>query len=252
MMSAAQIEPFQPGQVPAELFFKDGEGLHQRGGILFTQGVEMQTFHAFGQGLRQVTQADAQAAARGAGVIDGMTFLGGMFRIDSQTHAGTAVLPDSAVSFQLGQGVEADVVTDFDQLLHLFRRIGRAEHMVFLAGHLLVCQAGLIQAAGGSTGQILADERIHPEHGKGFLGQQDMASGTLLYSLQNGQVMHQCSLVHHIHRGTQPRFLVCNMLHHSTVAGASSTTQGRPYWLSISMNGSGSISSRLCTPALRH
>src|SRR5699024_11407128 len=47
-------------------------------------------------------------------------------------------LPDRAVGLQLGQRIEADMVADPDQLLHFLRGVGRAENMVFPAGHLFV------------------------------------------------------------------------------------------------------------------
>ena len=125
------------------------------------------------------------------------------------------------------------------------RRKGRAENMVFLAGHFLMGQLRFEQAAGSGARQILSDQRVDPKHGKRLLGQQDAAAGALLHPGQDLQIAAQRAFIHHIYRGAQPRLGAILAVHHSTVEGCSSTTQGRPYWFSISMKGSGSISSRL-------
>ena len=119
--------------------------------------------------------------------------------------------------------------------------------MVFFA-QLLVGQAGLVQAAGGGAGQVFGHQRVDLKHRKSLLRQQDVAAGALFHPVENFQVAGQRGFVHQVDRCAQ---IFCAAGRHgaySTVAGCSSTTQGRPYWFSISMNGSGSISSRLKTP----
>ncbi len=228
MVPAAQVQPAQPGQILTERSFKGRKRLHQRGDILLAQGMEMQSFHPVGQLVGQVLSPDAQPAAGGAGVIDGVALLGGMLRVDPQPHAGPAVLPQRAVGFQLRQAVEADMVADLHQFSHFRRGIGRAEHMVLPPRHGFMGQAGLKQTAGGGAGQVPADQRVGIEQRKGFLRQKDVAPRALLHPGQDLQVPAQGLFVHHIDRRLQPGFGAVLPVHHSTVAGASSTTQGRP------------------------
>ena len=219
---------------------------------MFTQSVKVQPLYPSGQLVRQILPADAQPAARRTWIINGMSFLGGVLWIHPQSYTDACGLPNRAVHFQLCERVETNVIADFYNLRHFFRGIGRAENMVFLAWHFLMGQPRLKKAAGRRTSQILSNQRINPEHRKGLLCQQNMAAGALLHTTQDLQIMDQSCFIHHIDRCIELRFLIFQIFHYSTVAGCSSTTQGRPYWFSISIKGSGSISSRLWTPGWRH
>ena len=75
-----------------------------------------------------------------------------------------------------------------------------------------------------------------------------MAAGPLRDPLQNLQIVDQRILVDDVDTGVRSPGSVWysrSIPAYSTVTGCSSTTQGRPYQFSISMKGSGSISSRL-------
>ena len=190
VVAAAQIQPFQAGQIRPELFLKGGQGGFQRVGILLAQGVEMQPVQQ-GQQLRvKIRQGGAQAAARGAGIIDGVALLGGAFGIHPQPHLLARRFGHRAEPAQLGRAVEYKMVGVVQQLIKLFRLVGRAEYMG-LPAEFLFAQPGLVQAAGGAASQILPQQRVAGKHGKGLLCQQDAAARRLADLFQNLQVLYK-------------------------------------------------------------
>ena len=180
-------------------------------------------------GRVKVGQRGAQAAAGRTGVIDGVALLGGMLRVYPQAHLLARGSGPGRVLFHLPGRVEHKVVGHLQQGFKLCLGVGRLEHM-HLAAELLPAKAGLIQAAGRGARQILPDERIAPVHGKGLLGQQDLAARPPGHIGQQLQVPFQQPLVHHKGRGAQLR-----AAHQSTRAGSSCTCQGRPQVFRASM-----------------
>ena len=67
--------------------------------------------------------------------------------------------------------------------------------------HFLPAQPGLKKAAGGTAGQVLADERIEGVHGKRLLSQQNVASGPVHHPPENLQILLQLGNVHKIAGG---------------------------------------------------
>ena len=190
--------------------------------------MKVQPLDAVWQLCGHIAAADAKAAAGRAGVVDRMPFLCGVFRVDAQAHAGAAALPQRAVGFELREAIEADMVADRYELGHLGRCVSRAVNMVLAPGHLLVRKARLKQAAGGRPGQIAANERVGIKQRERFLRQQNVAARAPLHAGQDFEIAAQRQFVHHIDRRLQRRLGTVQAVHHSTVAGASSTTQGRP------------------------
>ena len=229
VVPAAQVQPFQAVQVRAELRFQRLYRAFQVVRILLAEGVHMQPIQKGQLGRVKVGQRGAQAAAGRARVIDGVTLLCGVLRIHPQAYLLARRSGPGRVLFHLPGRVEHKVVGHRQQGFKLLLGVGRLEHM-HLAAELLPAKAGLIQAAGRGARQILPDERVAPVHGKGLLGQQDLAARSPGHIGQQLQISFQQPLVHHKGRGAQLR-----AAHQSTRAGSSCTCQGRPQVFRASM-----------------
>ena len=175
VVSAAEIEPFQPRQQVAEFLFHSVQRHGQRVGVLLTEGVEVQAVQQGGearlfcQSRVPLGAGGAETAARGAGVIDGMAFLRGTLRVDAQTDALARCLGRRAELCQLGRGVEHDVVGVIQKLVELVHPIGGAEDVVLLLGQLFLAQTALVEAAGLSACEVGCEKRVEVEVGESFL-----------------------------------------------------------------------------------
>ena len=122
-----------------------------------------------------------QSGARSTGVINGMSLLGGTFRIDAQPDTFTCRLRSCAVFLHLPPGIENNVVTIFQDFLKIFLSVCRGKNMILAEPplfrkrlyHLLSTQFCLIQSACRGAAEVLANQRIQFIHGKGLLRQQD-------------------------------------------------------------------------------
>ena len=147
------------------------------------------------------------------------------------------------------------------------RKRRRAE-VNFLA-EFLMTQPGLIHGTGGNAAKIFPDDRKQAEHGKALECQQNPAAGLLLYRIQNLQIIDQGRFIHDITRcgypGIQKTFLhescsnkrkiFCCRLKKIREPGCyhkKLSVHGSPHRFNASMNGSGSNSSTLNTPAAFH
>ena len=82
------------------------------------------------------------------------------------------------------------MVAQRDDFIKLPVPIGGGKHVVFLS-HLLPPQPRLEEAAGSGTGEVLANEGILGEGGKGLLCQEDLAAGTLHDPGENAAILLQ-------------------------------------------------------------
>ena len=154
------------------------------------------------------------AAARGAGVVDGVALLGGALRIHPQSQAFARLLAPGPEGLQLVDGVKDDVVGVLQELLKLVLPVGPAEHVDLPLGHLLLAQPGLIEAAGLGARQVSGQEGVEIVVGESLLGQQHPAASTLRQSGEHFSVFPQPLLVDDVGRGGQlgkqgPGVVVC-------------------------------------------
>ena len=61
-------------------------------------------------------------------------------------------------------------------------------------------QAGLIEAAGGGTGDVGTDERVEGKGREGLLCQQDAAAGAFLHAAEDLQIAAEAALVDDVDR----------------------------------------------------
>ena len=118
-----KLSHFRPGSRSAELRLDRVQRQGQRVGVLLTEGVEVEAVQQ-GREARLLFQrgiplgaGGAEAAARGAGVIDGVALLRRALGVDAQAHALARSLCRRAELCQLGGGVEDDVVGVVEQLV---------------------------------------------------------------------------------------------------------------------------------------
>ena len=140
----------------------------------------------------------AQAAARGAGVVNFVSLLGGALRVDPQADALARSLGGRTEFCQLAGRVEDDVVCILEQLIKLIGPVGGAENMVFFFRKLLFAQAALVQAAGLRARQIGGQDGVAAKVGKSFLRQQNLASRPLLDAPQNFAVAAEPGLIQQV------------------------------------------------------
>ena len=176
MMASPEIDPLHLMHPGPECFFHRLQRRLQVIGILLTEGMEVKAVH-MGQLFRtKLFPCNAQPGSGRAGIINGMIPLGGTLRIDSKPNAFLCLNRLIPEFFQLRKGVEHDVIAVCQNLIDLILPKGRGIHMVFFS-HLFPAQSRLVQPAGRRPIQILPDQRIQGIHGKGFLRQQNSASG---------------------------------------------------------------------------
>ena len=133
-----------------------------------------------------------------------MSLLGGTFRVYAQPQAFARLLAGRAEFLQLMDGVKDDVVGVLQKRFKFVLPVGSAEDMDLTLGHLLFAQPGLIETAGLGARQILGQEGVEVIVGKGLLGQQHLAAGTLRQGGQYLAVCPQPRLVNHIGGGGKP------------------------------------------------
>ena len=273
VVPAAHVHPFHAGQHVAELLIHRFQGGLQVIRILLTQGVEVDAVQQLHQirchGCIPLGSRGAHAAAGRTGVVDGMAFLGGTFRVDPQPHTLARLFGHGPEGGQLPGRIEHDVVRHPAHFFHLVRFVGAAEHVDFLAAHFFPAQFGLVQAAGFRAGHIGLQHRVQVVVGKGLLGQQDLTARPVLHPFQDLAVVAQGRLVQNVAgRGQMSENLLrCFPLqtgksgtivphvlpvHYFTSSGSWDSLLGRPYLSSAARNGSGSSSSTVCTPGFVH
>ena len=146
------------------------------------------------------------------------------------------------------------MVADRREPSNLVRLVGGLKDVVLLA-HLLLRQPRLVDAARRRAREIASDQRIVVIHGKAFLRKQYLCARILCNLGEDFEILLQEFLVDEIGRGRNGiplRLPVCTRRHQSTNTGLWLSCHGKPQTLSASINGSGSNSSTLNTPGLRH
>ena len=128
------------------------------------------------QAFFQFFQGGPQPGTGSAGIVDGVTFLGRAFRIQPQADGFSRRLCPLPEFFHLPRAVEDQMVGVFQNFFEFISPVSRGKHMG-LPAETRYLRVGLVEAAGGSSRQILSDQGVHGKHGEGFLGQQDLAAG---------------------------------------------------------------------------
>ena len=143
----------------------------------------------------------AQPASRSAGIIDGMAFLSGAFRIDPQTNTFSMLFRFRSKLFQLSGGIKDDMIRISKQLVKFLLTISAAENMDFFPRHLFLPQPRLIKPACFCARKIVRKQGIKIVVGKGLLCQQDLRPCPLHHRSENLPVAAQLFLVNDIAGG---------------------------------------------------
>ena len=195
----------------------------------------------------EVFKRGAQPRKRRARVVY-RVILRGELRVQPQPALGTRIERFFAEPPPLIERIEYDVAADARELVHIRLFVGRRIHMR-LAAEQLRAKLGFKKAARRRAAKIPADQRIQAVHRKRLLREQYFAAAARHHIGKQLQILDEPCFVHHIARRGQ---LIKPVLHQSTKTGLKSSCHGRPHLLSASINGSGSNSSTLNTPAPRH
>jgi len=167
-----------------EAFFDSGEGAFEDIGVLLAEGVEVEAFEAGEVFAFEEVGAGAEAAAGGAGVIES-DFDFGVFGVDAEAGAGGVAaggaggVEGGAMGAPLGEGVEAEVMGDWDDAGHFRGLEGGGVDVDFLA-KLFMGEECLVQAAGAAAVQVLADEGEGGEHGEALQSKENATAGLFL------------------------------------------------------------------------
>ena len=205
MVPAAHIEPLHTGQKIPEFFLYRGEGDGERIGILLTQRMEMQAVEQ-GKQFRVSLPVEhlarsAKAAARCAGIVDGVPILCGAFRVDPQAEAFSGAFGRRSEFPQLAGGVEDDMIGIPEQRGKILVAIRGGEDMHFFSRHFLPSKPRLKEAAGLGSGQKIRKKRVKIIIGKGLLCKEDATSGTFGHPGKTARVAQKRGLIDHIGRG---------------------------------------------------
>lgn len=182
VMSAAEVEPPQPVEICAELLFDSIECRLQIVGVLLAKRVEVQTVDdgreiadTFGRKIAaEVGERGAEARAGGAGIVDGMTLLGGAFGIDAEADLQPCLAQTACIAVQLLRTVEHDMVADGLQNGDVILAECGREDVILLARHLFVTEARLINAARRRPGKVSGDEGIESVAAEAFLREENL------------------------------------------------------------------------------
>ena len=166
--------------------------------------MEVQAFDAGEVFAFQQFGANAEAAAGGAGIVEG-DFDFGVLGVHANAGArcvaggGFGSIKHRLEFPKLGEGIEAQMMRDGDDLTHLLLfKSGRID--MHLPAEFLGEQR-FIQATGAAAAQILAHDREHAEHGEAFEREQDACAGFTLHVGEFFHVLPQQRDVHHVGGG---------------------------------------------------
>ena len=251
MVSAAKVDPLHLRQPCAELLLDGFERLRQRLRPLLAKRMKVQPRQPFHLVGAKIAALDAETRASRAWVID-RVLLRRMLGIDAQAARAAVLQGELAVLFPLGEGVEYDVIGNFDDLRHVRLLERRRKDVVLLSLHLLVCETCLKEAARRRTCEVFGNERIEVKHRKRLLCQKHMCARLLLQVAQHGEIPAQKLLHDDVggRRHGMENFCVFlefpeSLAHQSTSSGVKLSCHGKPQRFSASMNGSGSNCSML-------
>lgn len=254
VVSAAEIDVLHAPEELAKTLFRRRDGPLQAIRVLFAQVVPVQAGYAFEQVGTEVLAPDSKARSRRARIVDGHRPFG-VLRVDAHakldlTSKAPRLLGDKAPELlELPEGIEDDVVGRGAQVEDVGLGISGREG-VHLAPELFPPEPGLMRRTGADSVQHLAQDRKDAPHGKTLQRQQDLATRTLLDLRQHVQIAADEPQVDH--EGRRGDLAGIKPVRGAAVHHRSTTTQGRPWMFSFSMNGSGSSCSMLKTPAPRH
>src|SRR5690606_9612900 len=88
------------------------------------------------------------------------------------------------IAMPLAERVEDEVVGDFEHRRHFGRFVGGGKDVDF-AAEFLVSETRLLQSARSRADEVVAQERVEAEAGKGLLGEEDLRPGLILDPLQD-------------------------------------------------------------------
>ncbi|KAF5042250.1 hypothetical protein DSECCO2_514570 [anaerobic digester metagenome] len=254
VVAAAEVDVLHAREELPEALFGGSDGPLQAVGVLFAQVVPVQARHPFEQVGPEVLAPDAQARARRARVVDGHRALG-VLGVDAHAELDLpaetlGLFGDQAPEgLQLAEGIEDDVVGRGAEVEDVGLGVAGREG-VHLAAELLAAEPGLVRRTGADAVQDLPQDREDAPHGEALERQQDLAARAFLDPGQHVQVAPDEPQVDH--EGRRGDLARVEAVRGAPVHHRSTTTQGRPWMFSFSMNGSGSSCSMLKTPAPRH
>ena len=192
-VAAAHVEPLDAVEQVAEALLDGLKGQPQVLGARFAEDVEMESLDALGE-FAQLFGRDAQTRAGDARVVE-VGLDGRIARVDPQTARDAVDQGPLSEAFELGEGVEGDVVAAAQDLVEVAVGIDRGIGM----GR----SAELFEDEPGLGVGMLRQLGKNAPHGAGLQCDDDLGARLAPYAVDQGQIRIEQRLVEHIARGRQ-------------------------------------------------
>ena len=193
VVATAEVHPLHLREVLAEVLFECGENAFEGVGILFAEGVEVESFNAIEELGLEFDFGHAEAGVLTAGVVN-VCFDCRKFRVHAD--AGTDAVGERLVleTLPLRKAVERDVVGGIENRVDFVVFVNRGKDVDFLV-HLFAREAGFVKAGGGSAGEVFANERERTPEAVALEGADDFDAGLVLDIGENFHVAAETCFV---------------------------------------------------------
>ena len=197
---AAHVEPFDPVEVLAEMFFDGLERQFQVVRTRLAQNVEVQPVDTCGK-LLQLVGRDTEARARDARVIE-VGLHGRILRVDAQAARDAAQQGHRPEAVELRDRVEGDMVAATEYFLDIAIGINGSISVRRLAVFLenkACLGGGTCRSAVG----MLCQQGEYTPHGAGLQGHDNFGARLAAHAVDHGQIAIQQRLVEDVARRRQ-------------------------------------------------
>ena len=193
VVATAEVHPLHLREVLAKVLFECGENAFEGVGILFAEGVEVESFNAVEKLGLEFDFGHAEAGMLTAGVVN-VGFDCRKFRV--YANAGTHAVGERLVleALPLRKAVERDVVRCIEDGVDFVVFIDGGEDVDFLV-HLFARKVCFVEARGGGAGEIFTDERERTPEAVAFEGADDFDAGLVLDIIEDFHVATETSFV---------------------------------------------------------
>ena len=199
-VAAAHVEPLDAVEQVAEALLDGLEGQPQVLGARFAEDVEMESLDALGE-FAQLFGRDAQARTGDARVVE-VGLDGRITRVDPQTARDAVDQGPLSEAFELGEGVEGDVVAAAQDLVEAAVGVDRGVGMGQSA-KLFEDEPGLGRGTRRCSVGVARQFGEDAPHGAGLQCDDDLGARLAPYAVDQGQIRIEQRLVEHIARGRQ-------------------------------------------------
>ena len=157
VVAAAEVYPFHLRQVLAEMLFESLEYAFQCVGVLFAEGVEVETFNAIQEFRFELRFGNAESRKLAARVVQ-VCFDGRKLRVHADSCAHSCGKGLVLETLPLAEAVEGNMACACENLVNFVVFVNGGEHMDFLA-HFFFGESRFVQARGGCACKVFPDER---------------------------------------------------------------------------------------------